>query len=70
MAGFGALKLALRHPDLLAFVDGISPAINVPMRPFSKKRIGQWRRQFDFPSHRQRASPVFHIPFRPILCHN
>lgn len=44
MGGFGAIKLALRHPDLFAFAGGISPAIDVPSRPFSVKRIGQWRR--------------------------
>jgi putative tributyrin esterase len=44
MGGFGAVKLALRHPDLFEFAGGLSPAIDVPRRPFSVKRIGQWRR--------------------------
>jgi putative tributyrin esterase len=43
MGGFGAVKLALRHPDMFAFAGGISSAIDVPSRPFSIKRIGQWR---------------------------
>jgi len=43
MGGFGAVKLALSHPDLFAFAGGISPAIDVPSRPFSIKRIQQWR---------------------------
>jgi putative tributyrin esterase len=42
MGGFGAVKLALRHPELYAFAGGISPAIDVPSRPFSIKRPGQW----------------------------
>jgi putative tributyrin esterase len=44
MGGFGAVKLGLRHPELFAFVGGISPAIDVPSRPFSIKRLEQWRR--------------------------
>ena len=43
MGGFGAVKLALKHPDLFGFAAGLSPAIDVPSRPFSIKRIGQWR---------------------------
>lgn len=42
MGGFGAVKLALKHPDLLAFAGGLSSALDVPSRPFSIKRIGQW----------------------------
>lgn len=44
MGGFGAVKLALRHPELFAFAGGISPALDVPSRPFSIKRLEQWRR--------------------------
>jgi putative tributyrin esterase len=44
MGGFGAVKLALRHPDLFVFAGGISPALDVPSRPFSIKRLEQWRR--------------------------
>jgi putative tributyrin esterase len=43
MGGYGAVKLALSHPDLFVFAGGISPAIDVPSRPFSIKRIQQWR---------------------------
>jgi S-formylglutathione hydrolase FrmB len=43
MGGYGAVKLALSHPELFAFAGGISPAVDVPSRPFSIKRIGQWR---------------------------
>ena len=43
MGGFGAVKLALVHPDLYVFAGGMSSAIDVPSRPFSIKRWGQWR---------------------------
>jgi S-formylglutathione hydrolase FrmB len=43
MGGFGAVKLALRHPDLFSFVGGISSAIGVPRRAFSIKRLQQSR---------------------------
>ena len=42
MGGYGAVKLALSHPELFVFAGGISPAIDVPSRPFSVKRIQQW----------------------------
>jgi S-formylglutathione hydrolase FrmB len=51
MGGFGAVKLALAHPDLFAFAGGLSSAIDVPSRPFSWKRIQQWR------SHRSIFGP-------------
>jgi putative tributyrin esterase len=41
MGGFGAIKIALSHPDLFAFAGALSPAIDVPRRPFSIKRIQQ-----------------------------
>jgi putative tributyrin esterase len=44
MGGFGAVKLALRHPDLFAFVGGLSSALDVPQRAFSLKRFQQSRR--------------------------
>ncbi|HEY6252592.1 MAG TPA: alpha/beta hydrolase family protein [Candidatus Angelobacter sp.] len=44
MGGFGAVKLALSHPDLFSFAAGISPAIDVPSRPYSEKRASQWNR--------------------------
>jgi S-formylglutathione hydrolase FrmB len=43
MGGFGAVKLALRHPDLYAFAGGLSSALDAPGRPFSISRIGQYR---------------------------
>ena len=43
MGGFGAIKLALKYPELYQFVGALSPAIDVPSRPFSIKRIGQYR---------------------------
>jgi putative tributyrin esterase len=43
MGGFGAINLSLKHPDLFAFAGALSPAVDVPSRPFSVKRIGQWR---------------------------
>jgi S-formylglutathione hydrolase FrmB len=43
MGGFGAVTLALKHPDLFAFAAGVSSAIDVPSRPFSIRRIGQYR---------------------------
>lgn len=44
MGGFGAIKLALSHPDLFVFAAGISPAVDVPSRPYSEKRDSQWKR--------------------------
>jgi enterochelin esterase family protein len=35
MGGFGAVKVAFRHPELFASVGGLSSAIDVPSRPFS-----------------------------------
>src|SRR6185312_15240543 len=43
MGGFGAITLALKHPDLFIFTAGLSSALDVPTRPFSIKRISQWR---------------------------
>ena len=43
MGGYGAIKLALVHPELFVFAGGMSPAIDVPSRPFSITRWGQWR---------------------------
>jgi len=43
MGGFGAIKLALKYPDLFVFAGGLSSALDVPSRPFSIKRISQWR---------------------------
>lgn len=43
MGGFGAITLSLKHPDLFIFAAGLSSALDVPTRPFSIKRISQWR---------------------------
>jgi putative tributyrin esterase len=43
MGGFGAVVLGLKHPELFAFVGGLSSALDVPSRPFSIKRMEQWR---------------------------
>jgi len=43
MGGFGAIKLGLKYPGLYKFVGALSPAIDVPSRPFSIKRISQYR---------------------------
>ncbi|HMK20750.1 MAG TPA: alpha/beta hydrolase family protein, partial [Terriglobales bacterium] len=42
MGGFGAIKLSFHNPELFAFVGGLSSAVDVPNRPFSITRIGQW----------------------------
>lgn len=44
MGGFAAVDYALLHPDLYAFAGALSPAIDMPRRRFSMKRIGQWWR--------------------------
>jgi S-formylglutathione hydrolase FrmB len=43
MGGFGAVKLALKHPRLFGFAAGLSPALDVPSRPFSIQRALTWR---------------------------
>lgn len=43
MGGFGAIKLALKHPEVYSFVGALSPAIDVPSRPFSIRRMSQYR---------------------------
>jgi S-formylglutathione hydrolase len=43
MGGFGAVKLALRHPDRYGFAAALSPAIDVPRRLFSWRRLNQSR---------------------------
>jgi putative tributyrin esterase len=43
MGGFGAIKLALKYPELYRFVGALSPSIDVPSRPFSIKRVSQYR---------------------------
>jgi S-formylglutathione hydrolase FrmB len=43
MGGFGAVKLALQHPDHYVFAAAMSPAIDVPRRRFTWKRFNQSR---------------------------
>ena len=43
MGGFGAITLGLKHPELFFFAGGLSSPLDVPSRPFSVKRIGQYR---------------------------
>lgn len=43
IGGFGAIKLALRFPGLYQFVGALSPAVDVPSRPFSLKRMSPYR---------------------------
>jgi S-formylglutathione hydrolase FrmB len=43
MGGFGAIKIAMKYPDLYVFAGGLSPAVDVPTRPFSLKRVVPWR---------------------------
>lgn len=42
MGGFGAVKYAFSHPNLFCFIAALSPAIDVPFRHYSLRRIGQW----------------------------
>ncbi len=41
MGGFGAIKLALKHPDKFAFAGALSAAIDVPRRRFTVRRLDQ-----------------------------
>jgi len=43
MGGFGAVNLALHHPDMFVFVGGISSAVDAPQRAFTIKRLQQSR---------------------------
>ena len=42
MGGFGAIAMALRHPEMYVFAGGLSAAIDVPERRFNWARAGQW----------------------------
>jgi S-formylglutathione hydrolase FrmB len=41
MGGFGAVKLALRHPEQFVFAGALSPAIDAPRRRFSWRPLDQ-----------------------------
>jgi putative tributyrin esterase len=43
MGGYGGIKIVLKHPELYGFAAGLSSALDVPSRPFSMKRLSQWR---------------------------
>jgi S-formylglutathione hydrolase FrmB len=43
MGGFGAIKLALRHPDRYVFAAALSAALDVPRRRFNWRRLNQSR---------------------------
>jgi S-formylglutathione hydrolase FrmB len=43
MGGFGAIKLALQHPEKFAFAGALSPAIDAPHRRFTWRRLDQSR---------------------------
>ena len=63
MGGFGAVVLALKHPDLFIFAGGLSSALDVPSRPFSIKRVSQYRQHSSifgpWGSQSRRASDPF-----------
>ncbi len=65
MGGFGAVKLALRHPEKYHFVGALSAAIDVPRRPFTWRRLNQSRsyREMFGPdgSETRRANDPFRI---------
>src|SRR5271165_2719048 len=44
MGGFGAIVMALKHPQLFAFAGGLSSALDVPSRPLTVSRLRQWLR--------------------------
>ncbi len=81
MGGFGAVVLALKHPDLFIFAGGMSSALDVPSRPFSIKRVGQYRQHSSifgpWGSQSRRASDPFvlvrsvdpaHVPYLFLTC--
>jgi S-formylglutathione hydrolase len=43
MGGYGAVKLALRHPERYVFAAALSAAIDVPRRRFTWRRLNQSR---------------------------
>ena len=63
MGGFGAVKLALKHPELYAFAGGLSSALDVPSRPFALHRIRQWRQHASIFGGRGSATRHDNDPF-------
>lgn len=65
MGGFGAVVLSFKHPDLYAFAGGLSSALDVPTRPFSWRRMGQYRGHAqifgDWGTVTRRANDPYHL---------
>jgi S-formylglutathione hydrolase FrmB len=64
MGGYGAVKLALKHPDLYGFVADMSGALDITRRPASMRRWGQtWRiwRIFGVRTGARRDEDVFDL---------
>jgi S-formylglutathione hydrolase FrmB len=64
MGGFGALKIALSHPDLFVFSGALSPSVDAPRRAFSVRRIQQsveFRYLFGFTESARRRNDPFLI---------
>jgi putative tributyrin esterase len=62
MGGYGAIKLALKHPDLYAFAGSMSGAMDITDRPASLRRWGQtWRiwTIFGMTNHARQDEDVF-----------
>jgi putative tributyrin esterase len=43
MGGYGAIRIAFDHPEMFSFFGTVSAALDVPSRPFSMRRVGQWQ---------------------------
>jgi putative tributyrin esterase len=81
MGGFGAIKIAMTHPNLYVFAGAMSPPLDVPRRPFSLRRIqqswslrsifGPWgsdTRRHNDPFLIARASSAANMPFLYLSC--
>ena len=55
MGGYGAAKLALKHPELYGYIAVIAGALEFTRRPFSIKRLGQAWRQWAIFGLRRRS---------------
>jgi putative tributyrin esterase len=62
MGGYGALKIALRYQNLYVFAGGLSPAVDVPTRPFSVKRIAQWKFHSSIFEQTRRDNDPYKLP--------
>ncbi len=64
MGGYGAVKIALKHPDLFAFAGTMSGALDITRRPASFTRWGQtWRTWsiFGFTKANRQTEDVFRL---------